>query len=509
MLGFEFGGLEEEIQQPTATTIVAALSGHTKTNDKMTDQLFSDMMMGDDSDDDDDIAVIAAAGIIQAAAPLVPASTLLLAELSSAEGRKEDHTGRRGPRKKYDHALTYRLIQDHYLGPNPLHGSQFKLHFRVSLSTFQYIYEKIMNSGDPFYVSNYRGPRASNEARILLPLKVLAYGEPPSCFMAYFNMSDRFASDCCDHFDTVMINVFKEEFLRFPSVNDLRAVVKYHKEIYGVPGMFGSLDCTHTDWKSCPVAWQSSYKNRHNGAPSLILEALCDHHLWVWHFAYGYAGSMNDLNVMAESPLLESFLNGDFERLETEANVVPYKVGTEEFKSLYLLADGIYPAYSRFVRSPGQPISDSEKNFARWQESVRKDIERCFGVMKRQWKFLAHPIEIVDLDRIAGRVYTILVLHNMNVTARIMGDVRTLYNPTYDMSPDTTSIENIDEPPDARTANTESNESNVNNGMVSVLAARTRRFQDLRSSAECFRLTDALRMYVHQHRLRGAKKNHS
>ena len=97
MLGFEFGGLEEEIQQPTATTIVAALSGHTKTNDKMTDQLFSDMMMGDDSDDDDDIAVIAAAGIIQAAAPLVPASTLLLAELSSAEGRKEDHTGPRGP----------------------------------------------------------------------------------------------------------------------------------------------------------------------------------------------------------------------------------------------------------------------------------------------------------------------------------------------------------------------------------------------------------------------------
>ena len=119
---------------------------------------------------------------------------------------------------------------------------------------------------------------------------------------------------------------------------------------------------------------------------------------------------MNDLNVLQESPLMESFINGNFNQLERDAKVVPHKIGTQEFQSLHLLADGIYPVYSRFVCSICQPITEQEQQFTKWQESCCKDIEQMFGIMKIQWKFLTHPIKLGDLKKVASRVYTIIMV---------------------------------------------------------------------------------------------------
>jgi len=55
--------------------------------------------------------------------------------------------------------------------------------------------------------------------------------------------------------------------------------------------------------------------------------------------------------------------------------------------------------------------------------------QRCralFGIMKAQWQFLARPITLMGLEDIGRRVYCCLILHNMNVTDRVMGDVKML-----------------------------------------------------------------------------------
>ena len=490
-------------------------------DDDQMDELISDILFPYGDDDD----VLAVSAILQAVPSVMPSSATIASAILDVGDNHGDHTGERTRRRLFDHALTAKLIHDHYLGPTPLHGSQFKLQFRVSLTTFQYMLESIMNSNTPFYNPKPTNKRrhATIEAKLLLPLKTLAYGVPMHCFVDYFNMSNTFAAQCCEEFDNVLIKLFSAEFLRSPTAEDLKSIVAFHQEIYGVPGMFGSLDCTHTDWRSCPVAWQSSYKSAHNGSPSLVLEALGDHHLWVWHFAYGFAGSLNDINVLRESPLMERFISGQFERLEKSAKVTPYVIGTEMFDSLYVLVDGIYPAYSRFVRAMKRPVTNEEKFFAKWQEACRKDIERVFGVMKRVWKFLAHPIELQGLDKIASRVYACLILHNMNVAERIMGDVKIRYRPSHDMSRDTTDpppnpadtaavLERLRRlPPNIQQRIAES--IDIINGtrpaMVdafSLLAARAERLEKLQSHDECFRLYHALQAFVNTYGLKGAKK---
>ena len=91
--------------------------------------------------------------------------------------------------------------------------------------------------------------------------------------------------------------------------------------------MLGSLDCMHTAWDKCPVGWQGSFKNGKKKKPSIVLEAACDYHLWFWHASYGYAGTMNDLNILNLSPLLEMIVSGDLAKLEEE--VTPYNIGDE------------------------------------------------------------------------------------------------------------------------------------------------------------------------------------
>jgi hypothetical protein len=101
---------------------------------------------------------------------------------------------------------------------------------------------------------------------------------------------------------------------------------------------------------------------------------------------------------------------------------------------LFILVDGIYLPYSRFVKGIKEPISLLEKKYTSWQEGCRKDIERAFGVLKGTWQCLERPIHLQGLQEISEMVgCCLLLLHNMLVTDRVMTcdtyDYRQRYDP--------------------------------------------------------------------------------
>jgi hypothetical protein len=192
--------------------------------------------------------------------------------------------------------------------------------------------------------------------------------------------------------------------------------------------MFRSLDCMHTQWKNCPMGWQGSFKGR-AGYPSIILEAAADYNCYFWHLDYGHAGTNNDVNVLQASEFYQSFLDGRMEELERA--VVPFSINNQEFNKMFVLTDGAYPQFDRFVKPQKFALLPEEHKFKEWQAASRKDIERAFGILQSQWQAVARPIQLHNVNEVAVLVKCCLCLHNMCVSDRVMhGDVHAVYNPT-------------------------------------------------------------------------------
>ena len=143
-------------------------------------------------------------------------------------------------------------------------------------------------------------------------------------------------------FVKAIVEVFEDEYLRSPNDNDTTRLLALGEE-RGFPGMLGSIDCMHWKWKNCPSAWQDMYCG-HVHEPTIILEVVASHNLWIWHAFFGLPGSHNDINVLHRSPLFAKLAEG-------QAPKVDYSINGHDYTMGYYLVDGrdiILPmAYTR------------------------------------------------------------------------------------------------------------------------------------------------------------------
>ena len=110
-----------------------------------------------------------------------------------------------------------------------------------------------------------------------------------------------------------------------------------------------------------------------------VMEVVCSHDLWIWHLFVGNPGSVNDLNILERSPLLQQLYYGTTPQ-------VSFTLSNHQYQYPYWLCDGIYPRLASFVLAFAKPNTEIDRNFTFWQESTQKDIERAFGVLQAQWR---------------------------------------------------------------------------------------------------------------------------
>ena len=162
-------------------------------------------------------------------------------------------------------------------------------------------------------------------------LRILAYGYSADNVDEYLRMAESTAVETLQRFVTAVVETFGGEYLREPTPTDIARHMRIN-EARGFPGMFGSLDCTHWDWKNCPVAWQGQYQDR-DGNRSIIMEAFATQDLWIWHAFIGVLGSCNDINVFDCSTLMVKYVS-NFKRVASFKVIAVYGVArAHEFLS--------------------------------------------------------------------------------------------------------------------------------------------------------------------------------
>nr|GEY33493.1 protein ALP1-like [Tanacetum cinerariifolium] len=75
----------------------------------------------------------------------------------------------------------------------------------------------------------------------------------------------------------------------------------------------------------------------------------------------------------------------------------------------------VYPEWVSFVKSVTR-LSDDDYKRLRYNgmhEEARKDVERAFGALKKQWAILATLTQAYIKEKLAKIMYTCIILHNM------------------------------------------------------------------------------------------------
>jgi hypothetical protein len=97
-------------------------------------------------------------------------------------------------------------------------------------------------------------------------------------------------------FVSAIIIIYGKEYLHSQKQEDTARILAVSEE-QGFPGMMGSLDCMYWFWKNCPLVDQGQYTGKEK-EPTIILEAIATHSLWIWHAFFGLPGTLNEISIL-------------------------------------------------------------------------------------------------------------------------------------------------------------------------------------------------------------------
>ncbi|XP_024013385.1 uncharacterized protein LOC112087748 [Eutrema salsugineum] len=277
-----------------------------------------------------------------------------------------------------------RLWDDYFSDRATYPPNMFRRRFRMTRPLFMRIVSRLSEEVPFFQQRRDAIGRVSLSAiqKCNAAIRMMAYGSAADAVDEYLRLGESTALSCLKHFTEAIISLFGDEYLRRPTAADLQQLLDVG-ESRGFPGMIGSIDCMHWVWKNCPTAWKGQY-TRGSGKPTIVLEAVASHDLWIWHAFFGPPGTLNDINVLKRSPVFDDILQG-------RAPKVKYYVNGNQYRYAYYLPDGIYPKWETFVQSIPLPQDPKTRCFAKHQESVRKDVERAFGVLQARFAIVKNP----------------------------------------------------------------------------------------------------------------------
>ncbi|XP_024004074.1 putative nuclease HARBI1 [Eutrema salsugineum] len=312
-----------------------------------------------------------------------------------------------------------RLWNDYFSDIPTYPATYFRRRFRMNKSLFVRIVEKLSNEVRFFRQKRdaLGKPGLSALQKCTAAIRLLAYGAAADTVDEYLRLGETTARSCLENFVDSIITLYGDEYLRRPTQEDLNRLLYVGQE-RGFPGMIGSIDCMHWEWKNCPTAWKGQY-TRGAGKPTIVLEAVASYDLWIWHAFFGSPGTLNDINVLDRSPVFDDILQG-------RAPEVNFSVNGRHYNLAYYLTDGIYPNWAAFIKSIPLPQGEKATLFAERQESVRKDVERAFGVLQSRFAIVKNPALFWDKAKIGKIIRACIILHNMIVEDE--RDARTQYN---------------------------------------------------------------------------------
>ena len=294
-------------------------------------------------------------------------------------------------------------------------GKLFRNRFRVPFSMFLKIRNLFVERNwlQTKSVDCFGRPCIPFDIKLLAALRFLGRGE---CFDTLAELTgDRVSANVIRKFiiDWVSkMNLLKDKWIKCPNPRvpeEIQPAMKIYDRL-GFPGCIGSTDCVNIALARCP----HSLKNIHTGKdgyPTLGFNCTVNHHRKFLHVANACPGSWNDKSKVRFDSFVNEVRDGDYKNIEFK---VQSSSGVwETVKGTYLIVDGGYHRW-RILQCPLKHSSNKKECLhSRWLESVRKDVECAFGILKTRFRCLKLPSRFHNLQITEKIFVTCCILHNM------------------------------------------------------------------------------------------------
>ncbi|XP_074322700.1 uncharacterized protein LOC141659674 [Apium graveolens] len=141
----------------------------------------------------------------------------------------------------------------------------------------------VVSNFDPYFQQRFDAVRRkglSHLQKCTAAMCMLAYGISADDVDDYVRIGESTAVEALKKFVSNINTLFEGEYLRKPNENDVQRLLQMG-EARDFPGMMGSIDCMHWQWKNCPKAWKGMFMSGHKGVATIILEAVASSDLWI------------------------------------------------------------------------------------------------------------------------------------------------------------------------------------------------------------------------------------
>ena len=170
------------------------------------------------------------------------ATIFAVAQQAIEEEVRDTASSSRCSTKRDARALTHdRLVRDYFNEEPKFDAAFFRTRFRMRKELFLKIVGD-MESNFEYFKRKFdsRGRIGfSSLQKCTSAIRQLAYGTNPDSLDEYLNMSERVSRDSLNFFCDGIIKLYRREFLRRPTYNDVRILFNHHSHYHGFPGMLG------------------------------------------------------------------------------------------------------------------------------------------------------------------------------------------------------------------------------------------------------------------------------
>ena len=207
-------------------------------------------------------------------------------------------------------------------------------------------------------------------------------------------------------------NKLYPKYVTMPStIEELRDCEAEYRSA-GFPGCIGSTDATHIPLEKVSFGLRQAHLGYKMSGTTRTYNLTVNHRRKILHSTTGHPGRWNDKTLVRFDGFMRQIREGQFN--STMSFVLSDEHGRDvTLKGAYVIVDNGYLTWSSTVPPLKNSMNRGEIRFSQWLESLRKDVECTFGILKGRWRVLKTGIRMHNTE-VADNIWlTCCALHNM------------------------------------------------------------------------------------------------